>query len=184
MRGARGPHLHAPFSALVIATVGIELRVSVCVWGVCFLCFIRMSDVASVSYGYCICCNGYICMLQVYLLNVSAISSGCCICCSGHSVCFKYFTCSDICCKCFILMFHMLKWLYTYVVSLCFNLFHLVSICYSKCCSPHALSRAARTQPTLPISVMRANANSWTCTQRAVSAQTAEHSLIKVHARI
>jgi hypothetical protein len=47
--------------------------------------------------GYCTCCNGYICMFQVYIPNILAVS--------------------DVCCKCFIWMLHMLQWLYTYVTS-------------------------------------------------------------------
>jgi hypothetical protein len=39
-------------------------------------------------------------------------------------------------------------------------MFHLVSVCCSRCCSPRALTRghtrAARTHPALPISVIRA----------------------------
>jgi hypothetical protein len=67
-----------------------------------------------------------------------------------------------------------------------FQLFHLVSVCCSRCCSPRALTcehaRAARTHPALPISIMQASSNSRTCTQRTVSAQMAEHFLVKVHA--
>jgi hypothetical protein len=67
-----------------------------------------------------------------------------------------------------------------------FQLFHLVSLCCSRCCSPRALTRgharAARTHPALLISVMQASSNSRMCTQRAVNAQMAEHSLVKVHA--
>jgi hypothetical protein len=69
-----------------------------------------------------------------------------------------------------------------------FPLFHPVSICCSRCCSPRALTRghahAARTHPALSIFVMWVRSNSRTCTQRAVSAQMAEHSLVKVHARM
>jgi hypothetical protein len=40
------------------------------------------------------------------------------------------------------------------------SMFHLVSVCCSRCCSPRALTRghtrAARTHPALPISVIRA----------------------------
>jgi hypothetical protein len=70
---------------------------------------------ASVSYGccksrseYCICCNGYRRMLQVSIQNISSTS--------------------DVCCKCFIWMLHMLQWLYAYVGSACSNCF----ICF-KC---------------------------------------------------
>jgi hypothetical protein len=41
-------------------------------------------DVVYVLSGYCICCNGYTFMLQVYFADVSAIVSRCCICCSGY----------------------------------------------------------------------------------------------------
>jgi hypothetical protein len=66
--------------------------------------------------------------------------------------------------------------------------FHLVSVCCSRCCSPCALTRgharASRTHPVLYISIMRASANSRACTQWAVNAQIAEHSLVKVHVRM
>jgi len=45
--------------------------------------------VASVLSGCCICCTGYTRMLQVYVSNVSAVS--------------------NVCCKCFIWMLHMLQ---------------------------------------------------------------------------
>ena len=64
--------------------------------------------VASVSYSYCknrsrccICCNGYICMLQVSVQNIShvfrcmlqVLVSGCCICFTHvASICSKYFS--------------------------------------------------------------------------------------------
>jgi hypothetical protein len=66
--------------------------------------------VTSVSYECCksrsrccICCNSYTRMLQVSIQNVSSIS--------------------DVRCKCFICMLHMLQWLYIYVVSICFKCF-------------------------------------------------------------
>jgi hypothetical protein len=43
----------------------------------------------------------------------------------------------------------------------------------------HVHARAACTHPTLSIYVMRASGNSHMCTQRAVSAQTVEHSMVK-----
>jgi hypothetical protein len=67
----------------------------------------------------------------------------------------------------------------------CKHMFHLVSICCSRCCSPRALTcrhaRTARTRPVLPIFVMWASSNSRKCTQRAISARMAEHSQVKVH---
>jgi hypothetical protein len=75
-----------------------------------------------------------------------------------------------ICCKCM------------------FQLFHLVSICCSRCYSPRGLTcghtRAARTRPVLPIFVIRASSNSWKCTQRTIRARMAEHSQVKLHARM
>ena len=69
-----------------------------------------------------------------------------------------------------------------------FQLFYLVSVCCSRCCSPRALTReharAARTHLALPTSVMHVSTSSRTCTQRVVSAQMVEHSLVKVHARM
>jgi hypothetical protein len=133
------------------------------------VCFPNVSAVSSIYCMFlprcCICSIGYTHMLQVYILNVSPISYRCC--------------------KCF-------SWMMLYVVvviHICckrmFSLFHPISVCCSKCCSPRALARGlahtARTHQALSISVM---SNSRTCTQRAVSAQMAEHSLVKVHARM
>ena len=42
-------------------------------------------------------------MLQVYVSNILAVS--------------------NVCCKCFIYMLHMLHWIYTYVASVCFKYF-------------------------------------------------------------
>ena len=39
---------------------------------------------------------------------------------------------SEVCCKCFISMLHMLQWLYTYVASVCFHLLHVASVFISR----------------------------------------------------
>jgi hypothetical protein len=57
-------------------------------------------------------------MLQVYVLNVSPIF--------------------DVCCKCFIWMLHMLKWLYIYVANVCFNCFTLFQYVVTGA-TPHTL---------------------------------------------
>jgi hypothetical protein len=139
----------------------LQVYVSV-VSNVCCKCFIWMLHMLQWLYTYvanvfpnvsvvlsrccmflsrcCTCCNGYTRMVQVYILNVSPISC--------------------VCYKCFI-------WMLLYdavVIHICckymFQLFHLVSVCCSRCCSPRALTRgharAARTHSALPISVMRA----------------------------
>jgi hypothetical protein len=67
--------------------------------------------VASVLFGWCICCTSYTRMLQAYVSNVSAISN-----------------------ICFIGMLHMLHMLYKYVESVCFNCFNYVAIVLSGCC--------------------------------------------------
>ena len=55
---------------------------------VCFKCFSYFKRMLqSVLSGYCICCSGNTCMLQVYVPNVSPVS--------------------HLCCKCFIWMFHI-----------------------------------------------------------------------------
>jgi hypothetical protein len=51
-------------------------------------------------------------MLQEYIPNISSISVLCC------SKCFHIANC-----KCFIWKLHILQWLYTYVVSVCFKSF-------------------------------------------------------------
>jgi hypothetical protein len=81
----------------------------------------------------------------------------------------------------------MLQLLYTYVVSVCFNLVHLVLICLQQVLLSTRIDSRARKrcmQPVLPIFVMRASSNSRPCMQRAVNAQTAEHFLVKVYVRI
>jgi hypothetical protein len=70
---------------------------------------------------------------------------------------------------------------YVSIVSHGFNILQQVLL------PMHSDSRAhtrctARTHPTLSISVMRISSNSWTCTQRAITAQMVESSLVKVHA--
>jgi hypothetical protein len=60
--------------------------------------------------GYCIC---FIHMLQKYIPNVSYVLVLCC------NKCFYVASC-----KCFTYKLHMLQWLYTYVVSVCFKWFN------------------------------------------------------------
>ena len=64
---------------------------------ICFQSYVATSvfvlQVASVLFGYCICYSGYTHILQVYVTNVLVVS--------------------DVCCKCFIWMSHILQWLYT-----------------------------------------------------------------------
>jgi hypothetical protein len=130
--------------------------------------------IATVSSECCICCSGYTRMLQVCFSNASVVSSRCCICCCSYTRMLQVYVVnvspiSHVRCKCFI-------WILLYiamVIYICckrlFQLFHLILVCCSRCCSPHALThghaRAARTHLALPISVMRANSNSQTCTQ-------------------
>jgi hypothetical protein len=95
VRGAPGPHLHVPFAALVTGDHGHRAPRR-------HMRFRCMFHVACVSSGYCICCNGYTRMLQVYLPNV-LVSSGCCICCSGYTCMLQVYVPNvDVCCKYFI----------------------------------------------------------------------------------
>jgi hypothetical protein len=72
-----------------------------------------------------------------------------------------------------------LQWLYTYVANVCFS----CSLCWSRCCSPrvltHGHAHTTCTHLALAISVIQASSNNRTCTQWAISAQTAEHSPVK-----
>jgi hypothetical protein len=52
-------------------------------------------------------------MLQVYVLNVSAVL--------------------NVCCKCFIIMLHMLQCPYIYVASVFVNISSISDVCCSKC---------------------------------------------------
>ena len=61
-------------------------------------------DVVCLLSRFCICCNGYSRMLQVYVSNIPFVL--------------------DVCWKYFIWMLHMFQWLYTYVArvySKCFR---------------------------------------------------------------
>jgi hypothetical protein len=64
--------------------------------------------------GYCICCNGYTRMLQVY---VSAAS--------------------NVCCRRFTWMLHIMQLLYMYVVSVCLKYFsclkHMLQVFLFRC---------------------------------------------------
>jgi hypothetical protein len=119
--------------------------------------------VASVSSGYCICCSGYTCMLQVCFFK--------CLSCFRRMLQVFYLYVAYVAVVIYIYCKHM------------FQLFHLVSVCCNKCYSPriltHGHARAACTHLALAISVMRTSSNSWMCKQWAISAQTAEHSLVK-----
>ena len=130
-------------------------------------------------------------MLHLFHLDVAYVVVAIHVCCKCMFQIFHLF--SYVCCKCFI-------WMLLYVavvIHICckrmFQLFHLVSVCCSRCCSPCALTRghapiqcclSLSCGPTLPISIMRASSNSRTSTQWAVSAEMAEHSLVKVHAHM
>jgi hypothetical protein len=70
---------------------------------------------------------------------------------------------------------------YVSIISPCFSMLQQVLLSTR---SNSRATRSARTHRALPISIMRANSNSRTCTQRTVSIQMVEHSLIKVHARM
>jgi hypothetical protein len=113
-----------------------------------------------------------------------------------HILQWLYMYVVSVCSKCFTYFKYMLQVFYldvayvVVVIHICckrvFQLFHLVSICCSRCCSPctmtHRHARVASTHPVLPIFVMRVSSNNRTCTQRAISAQIVEHPLVKVHA--
>jgi hypothetical protein len=66
----------------------------------------------SVSYVCCVRCNGYIRMLEVHVSSILVVSD----------VCFTRFICMF---HVFILMLHMLQWLYTYVLSVCSTCVHM-----------------------------------------------------------
>jgi hypothetical protein len=88
---------------------------------VCFKCMFHMFQlfqtyVTSVLSGYCICCSGYTCMLQVYVPNFSPVSDLCYKCFIWMLHTLQYYTCfrhilrasiqnilSDVCCKCIYL---------------------------------------------------------------------------------
>jgi len=115
--------------------------------------------VAYVAVAIHVWCKFMFQMFNLFQTYVASALSECCICCSCYT--------------------HMLQ----AYVSICFTLFQYVAASAAS----HTLwlvGTHALTQLTLPISVMRASSNSWTCTQRAVSAQTVEHSLVKVHVRM
>jgi hypothetical protein len=97
-------------------------------------------------------------MLQMYVANVSPIS--------------------NVCCKCFIWILHMLQ-TYDSIVSHGFTMLQHVLL-PTRSDSWHA--HAARAHPAPLISVIRASSNSRICAQRAVNAQMTEHCLVKVHA--
>jgi hypothetical protein len=76
----------------------------------------------------------------------------------------------DVCCKCFIYMLHMLqRYLYAaYVVT------HSDSRARMRCTHPYSAAYLCHA----------GSSNNRMCTQQAVSVQKAEHSLIKVRARM
>jgi hypothetical protein len=134
---------------------------------VCCKCMFQMFQLFSNVCGKCLhMLQCYTCTLHVCFPNVSAVSSGSCmfssgcyICCSGYThmlqvYVLKFSHISDVCCKCFIrISLHV-----AVVIHICckrmFQLFHLVLICCSRCCSPHALTcghaSATRTHPAPP----------------------------------
>jgi hypothetical protein len=129
---------------------------------VCCKCMYQMFQlfqmyVASVSSGRCICCSCYTPMLEPCFPNVSTVSSGCCICCSGYTRILQVYVPNvspilDVFCKYFI-------WMLLYiavVIHICrkraFQLFHLVSVCCNRCCSPRAAALHAPIQRYLSLS--------------------------------
>jgi hypothetical protein len=98
MRGVRGPHLHAPFSAPVTGIVGIcmlhvfHLNVAMAIH-VCCKCIVQMFelfhlDIAcfhlDVAYVVSVCFKCFTCfrhMLQVFYLNVTYVVVVIHICC-------------------------------------------------------------------------------------------------------
>jgi hypothetical protein len=83
---------------------------------VCCKCVFQMFQlfqtyVASVLFGYCICCSGYRCMLQVCVPNVSSVLD---LCCYLQVFYLDVAYVSDIYCKCVFKMFHLFQ---TYVAS-------------------------------------------------------------------
>jgi hypothetical protein len=77
---------------------------------------------------------------------------------------------------------HMLQ-TYVSIVSPGFNM--LQQVLFPTCSDLRACKRYTHpSSAACPYLFMRANSNSRTCTQRVVSAQMAEHSLVKVHVRI
>jgi hypothetical protein len=143
--------------------------------------------------GCCICYNCCTHMLQASVPNVSAVFIW--MLHVFHLDVAYVAVVIHVCYKCILQMFHLLHMYIAIVLYGCYicssNYTHMLQayvsyVCCSKCCSPRDLTRghtrAARTQPMRPISVMQTSSNSRTCTQWVVSVQTAEHILIKVHA--
>jgi hypothetical protein len=89
--------------------------------------------VVYVLFGCYICCNVYTRILQAYISNISVVFKRmlqviyldvACVALAMHVSCRCTFSnisaVSNVCCKCFISMLHMLQWPYTYAASVCF----------------------------------------------------------------
>jgi hypothetical protein len=61
-------------------------------------------------------------IISVYL-NVAYVAMAIHVYCKCMFQMFHPFL--EVSCKCFIRMLHMFQWLYTYVASVCFQIFHL-----------------------------------------------------------
>jgi hypothetical protein len=118
----------------------------------CFRCMLQVFhlDVAYVAVAIHVCWNRVFQMFQLF-------SSGCCICCSGYTRILQVYVPNvspilDVFCKYFI-------WMLLYiavVIHICrkraFQLFHLVSVCCNRCCSPRAAALHAPIQRYLSLS--------------------------------
>jgi hypothetical protein len=121
-------------------------------------------DVASVIIAIHVCCNSYTRMLQAYISNVSSVLNYvasvlfiCCICFSGYihmlqaSIQNVSYV-SNVYCKCFILMLHLL---YTYVASVCCKCFTCLRRMSQKCFVLHVSgSRKRAHAEAVPTSVV------------------------------
>jgi hypothetical protein len=91
----------------------LQLYVS-CISDVCCICFIWMlqsrSGVAYIATAIHVWCK---CMFQLFQMYVVSVLSGCCICCTGYTRMLQVYdsnisAVSNVCCKCFIWILHML----------------------------------------------------------------------------
>ena len=135
-----GPHLYAPFAALVTSDRGHRAPRAA---------YVFQMYVSYVLSGCCICCNSYTRILQLCFSNVSAVSSrccmfssGCCICCSGYTrmlqVYIPKFTYFRRSCKCFYLDVAYVAVVIHICCKCMFQLFHLV-LSVATGAAPHML---------------------------------------------
>jgi hypothetical protein len=99
----------------------------------CFSCFKSMLQVFYLNVAYIamaidVCCKCMFQMFQLFETYVASVLSICCICCTGYThmlqvYMFQLF--SKVCYKCFIWILHMLQWQYTYIASVCLQMFYL-----------------------------------------------------------